>query len=200
MKARTWKKPLAVFAAAADAFGGGGIQPLTQLHGTVARATTYQTNTGGFKYIIRRWDNTSKQVIKEAVKYDGIYTTLSYLNGLGGDHVILYGLPEYATDGITTNWYLASKSMTLSSRMQVTGTVNLVICDGVTITCDDGILCPSGSALNIYFQSRESGELIANASTNTYAAIGGNYEESGCDLHRDRYQGALCGDKRKDLR
>ena len=114
MNVKYFRKLLAAFAAAAVAVGGGGVQPLSTLLGTVASAWDYDTNTGGFKYINRRWDDTSKQVIREEVNYGGKYTTLSYLNGLPTDHIVLFGLPEYANQ-VETNWYVASESLTLKS-------------------------------------------------------------------------------------
>ncbi|MBQ3426789.1 MAG: hypothetical protein IJH37_06545 [Clostridia bacterium] len=179
MNVKLFRKSLAAFAAAAVAFGGAGIQPLPQLLGTVARAVTYETITGGFEYIDRRWDGASKQFIREKVKYDGDYTTLSYLNESSSDNIILYGLPEYADQGIKTNWYYASEDLTISRRMEVKGTVNLLIANWKTLILNDGIRVPSGSTLNIYCQSAESGNLIANADTDHNAAIGGNSGESG---------------------
>ena len=59
--------------------------------------------------------------------------------------------------------------------MTVSGTVNLILMDGKTLTVTGGIQVGEGSTLNIYAQSGNTGELIAGNKQNSYAAgIGGN--------------------------
>ena len=78
-------------------------------------------------------------------------------------------------------WYVADESETYgtSDRWEVLGTANLIIKNGVTIKCKDGIHVPAGSTLNIYFEPGESGRLEALCDTNSVAAIGGDSGEAG---------------------
>ncbi|SEL27861.1 hypothetical protein SAMN02910353_02277 [Ruminococcus sp. YRD2003] len=72
----------------------------------------------------------------------------------------------------TTTWYVVTKDTTISSRITVNGTVNLILCDGATLTAEKGItvaveedyetgdLVPT--TLNIYGQAGGTGVLTAN--------------------------------------
>lgn len=71
-------------------------------------------------------------------------------------------------------WYYVSGTVTCSTRIEVSGTVNLILADGCNFTASKGLHVPSGSALNIYAQSvANRGSLTANG-VYTNAAIGGN--------------------------
>ena len=50
------------------------------------------------------------------------------------------------------------------------GDVHLIINDGVTITCQDGIQLPAGSTLHIHPSKEGTGKLICLADTNYCAA------------------------------
>jgi hypothetical protein len=71
-------------------------------------------------------------------------------------------------------WYVVSNSVTVSSRITVTGTVNLILCDGATLTASKGITVNSGNTINIYAQIGGTGELNAGSDTSV-ASIGGGY-------------------------
>ena len=75
-----------------------------------------------------------------------------------------------------TTWYLVSGTFTNDTRIEVKGTVNLILTNGCNFTASEGIHVPSGSALNIYAQSvANRGSLTAdNYALTYYAAIGGN--------------------------
>lgn len=77
-------------------------------------------------------------------------------------------------------WYVMSNSVTVSSRITVTGTVNLILCDGATLTASKGITVNSGNTINIYAQIGGTGELNAGSDLNV-ASIGGGarYQSSG---------------------
>ena len=77
-------------------------------------------------------------------------------------------------------WYVVSNSVTVSSRITVTGTVNLILCDGATLTASKGITVNSGNTINIYAQIGGTGELNAGSDLNV-ASIGGGarYQSSG---------------------
>ena len=61
---------------------------------------------------------------------------------------------EVVTADTTTfedgKWYVVSNSVTVSSRITVTGTVNLILCDGAKLTANAGIAVENNNTLNIY--------------------------------------------------
>ena len=89
---------------------------------------------------------------------------------------------ELTADGFTgalageETWFAANTDVTADGPLQVYGTVNLILCDGVTVTLERGI-CLNGDAenaatLNIYAQSDGTGKLICGgASDSTNAGI-----------------------------
>lgn len=78
-------------------------------------------------------------------------------------------------------WYYVSGTVTNDNRIEVSGTVNLILEDGCNFTVSKGIRVASGNALNIYAQSvANRGSLTAgNYALPNYAAIGGNGGEDG---------------------
>ena len=73
-----------------------------------------------------------------------------------------------------TTWYYVSGTVTNNNRIEVSGTVNLILEDGCNFTVSKGIHVASGNALNIYAQSvANRGSLTASKMYNN-AAIGGN--------------------------
>ena len=90
-----------------------------------------------------------------------------------------------------TTWYYVCYDVTNDNRIEVKGTVNLILTDGCNFTVSKGIHVPSGSALNIYAQSvANCGSLTATA-TDHNAAIGGN---GGEDREGDATSGESAGD------
>ena len=77
----------------------------------------------------------------------------------------------------TDGWYVVWNSVVIPSRIEVSGTVNIIICDEETLTLPQGIHVTGANCLNIYGQADETGKLIATGLD--YAAIGGNYREAG---------------------
>ena len=62
-------------------------------------------------------------------------------------------------------WYVVNADTTISSRITVTGTANLILADGKTLTASKGIEVSAGNTLNIYAQSEgdTAGKLFASA-------------------------------------
>lgn len=77
-----------------------------------------------------------------------------------------------------TTWYYVSGNVTCSSRIEVLGTVNIILVDGCQFTASKGIEVygyGSANALNIWAQSTGDGCGRLSASRENYdAAIGGN--------------------------
>lgn len=80
---------------------------------------------------------------------------------------------EIGTDEKTT-WYFVSGTITKNTRIEVKGTVNLILADGCNFTASQGIHVPDGSALNIYAQSVANSGSIKATGLGNDAAIGGN--------------------------
>ena len=73
---------------------------------------------------------------------------------------------EVASD--TTAWvdgatYVVNSSVTITDRITVTGTVNLILCDDAVLTAEKGITVTEGNTLNIYGQQQGTGTLTAAA-------------------------------------
>lgn len=108
-------------------------------------------------YIYRSWNARTQSVVDEPRNYTGVI---------------------YDVTGTQLNegWYYVTASRTISGRITVSGTVNVIIPDGITLTCSEGIYVPQGSTLNIYGQENDTGKIIATG--NDYnAGIGGNKDE-----------------------
>ncbi len=76
----------------------------------------------------------------------------------------------------TSPWLVCNSDITIGERITVNGTVNLILCDGATLTANQGITVGSGNTLNIYGQKGDLGKLIAdarNSSGGWYTGIGG---------------------------
>ncbi len=91
----------------------------------------------------------------------------------------LYAASYTAVNSKTTTWnnntwYVVQGTVTISSRITVSGTAHLILLDDATLTASAGIHVASGKTLNIYAQSDGTGRLNANASTNQHAGIGSN--------------------------
>lgn len=75
-------------------------------------------------------------------------------------------------------WYVVNEDTEISERVEVSGAVNLVLCDGVTLTAEKGIHVTGENSLTIYGQEAGDGKINAK-SERVQAAIGGNSDEPG---------------------
>ena len=92
-------------------------------------------------------------------------------------------------------WYAVNSDVVIENRIIVNGEVNLILCDGKTLTAKGGITVPKGTILNIYVQSYgdNMGTLYAGTTNGTdktigdkNAGIGGN-EDTANDDGKDSY-------------
>ena len=85
--------------------------------------------------------------------------------------------------GISNGWYAVTGDVTISTRITVSGTVNLILCDSATLEATKGINVKSGDTLNIYAQSEGSNQGVLMASGDSpKAGIGGGASESGGNI------------------
>lgn len=75
-------------------------------------------------------------------------------------------------------WYVVNEDAEIDERVEVSGAVNLVLCDGVTLTAEKGIHVTGENSLTIYGQEARDGRIDATA-IEEQAAIGGNSDEPG---------------------
>ena len=81
----------------------------------------------------------------------------------------------------STSWdngtYVVKSNVTISNRITVNGTVNLILCDEATLTASKGITVTESNTLNIYAQSEGTGTLVVENPGGENAAIGGFYDD-----------------------
>ncbi|MBO4926748.1 MAG: hypothetical protein J5379_00640 [Clostridiales bacterium] len=63
---------------------------------------------------------------------------------------------------LTDGWYAVDTDVTYSSALEVSGNVDLILCDGATLRANGGIVVYSGARFTIYGQSSGTGAIIAN--------------------------------------
>ena len=90
------------------------------------------------KYIQRSWNGST---VTETEKTVEDYNVLSEYN--------------------STGWYVVKGNVTFNDRIKMNGVVNLILCDGATLTATRGIEVSEGNTLNIYGQSGDTGTLTA---------------------------------------
>ena len=77
---------------------------------------------------------------------------------------------------LADNNYIIIGDLTVNNRMNISGNVNLIFAPGVTLYANNGINLPEGSTLSVYSQDLNNrGSLIATATNNAGAGIGGNF-------------------------
>ena len=173
MKRKLWKKTLATLLAMLMI---ATLFPSQFILSAKAYWDNYGQFSNDFTYIYRSWDPVEKRVIKEERTHTGPYSELKMIWERWESPDLLYGV----CDGTPSDWYLVSQNVTINERINVVGNVNLVICDGHTVTFKDGIHVPEGSTLNIYGQANDSGKLTAIVDINDSAAIGANDQTDDC--------------------
>ena len=77
-----------------------------------------------------------------------------------------------------TTWYYVSGTVENDNRIELSGTVNLILANGCDFKANHGLHLASGNTLNVYVQSALNGKLYA-VNNNHDAAIGGNGGEDG---------------------
>ena len=68
-----------------------------------------------------------------------------------------------------TTWYAVTDDVQIDSRVTISGNVNLILCDGATLTAKEGITVSNGNSLTVYGQSSGTGTLYAGTSNGTKA-------------------------------
>ena len=140
----------------------------------------------GVQYIERSWDSSDKKVI-ETVKTCTDYTNLA---NRSSDHL--------------EGWYVVSYNMTINSRLYVNAShpVNIILCDGATLTCPKGFEIARRATLSIYGQSGGSGQIVTKpnkeedspGNSHALSEVGGRFNVYGGTLDVE------CGTRLTSLR
>lgn len=104
--------------------------------------------------------------------YDG--STQSWVEGTAS----ATELTDSSTSWSGTQWYVAKGNITINDRVNVQGTVNLILADGCKLNVSRGIHLSDGNTLNIYGQSAGTGILNIQSVASDNAGIGGNNGEN----------------------
>ncbi|MBQ8924328.1 MAG: hypothetical protein IJ053_05985, partial [Lachnospiraceae bacterium] len=107
--------------------------------------------------------NEESKSFSEMSKAEGEYTLVT-------DNQTSWGTAGFDT------WFVVDDTITISSRITVAGTVNLILCDGCTLNATKGItVTGTDNTLKIYAQSNgnDMGKLNATATANGCSGIGG---------------------------
>lgn len=121
-------------------------------------------------------------------------STVSYVRRewKGGDHGYLtdksWNITAYSTLNSNSKnnvelkggWYVLDKSVTYSKCLRIYGDVSLVLCDGKTLTANEGIYIKNGCTLTVYGQKNGTGAI--NAKSKKGPGIGGLKDTVGGSL------------------
>ena len=105
-------------------------------------------------YTVQRSDDSQGTLLKKpAVIYtdhtaDG--TTATAVTGRCEGYTVLTAGAHYEDITLTDGWAIVMGSVTADRRITVSGTVNLILCDGATLTALEGITVNAGDTLNIF--------------------------------------------------
>lgn len=98
-------------------------------------------------YIYRWWDDDAGE--------------LKYETRICTDYI---RLNERASNDLEAGkWYVVDSDMTIGKRLTIScGTVNLILCNGKTLTLGSGITVAESAAINIFGQDGDSGKIYAH--------------------------------------
>lgn len=149
---------------------GKAVDSISYSYGSASGMALSGGEGGVYTFSMPGENTTVSVTFKDAAK-----TPISYVDENGSSHSCNDYRYVRSSDTSWSGWVVASQNMTLDSRVTVSGTVNLILMDGKTLTVTNGIQAGEGATLNIYAQSGNTGALIAGNKQNSYAAgIGGN--------------------------
>ena len=114
-------------------------------------------------------------------------TSVSYYDEKGAEHtancngvITQANIGNYGT--LTTGWYAVEGTVTGNTRIEIQGTVNLILKDGCSFNVNGGIEVNEGNALTIWGQQKGNGELKTQNVENCNAGIGGGGRKSGGNI------------------
>ena len=149
---------------------GKAVDSISYSYGSTAGQALSDGEGGAYTFSMPGEDTTVSVTFKDATK-----EPIAYVDEDGNSKNCTDYSYIRSTDTSWTGWVVASQNLTFNSRVTVSGTVNLILMDGKTLTVTGGIQACAGTTLNIYAQSGNTGALIAGNEQNSYnAGIGGS--------------------------
>ena len=150
-----------------DYFFGGWYGNESFLYGVV---TTIAHGSTGNKDLYARWGSGV-----EYIDADGLLQFQENCVELSNETSQVFG----------SGWYVARNNLTYTSWLRCEGDLNLILCDGVEVTCPDGLSSSNGGSITIYGQSAGTGTLNVNSSSyslnaNNYIIINGGVINATC--------------------
>ena len=97
----------------------------------------------------------------------------------------------FGKDELTEGWWVVDKYTETSNRIIITGTVNLILNDDVTLKADAGIHVYKGNTLNIYTQMNGTGKIIAKGYSDNSGIGGGDVDKVTSYSQWDRSCGTI---------
>ena len=134
---------------------------LTMMIGILVIIPLEASAATGISYIYRSWDGSN---VVEEVRTCTNYTVMD--GNMGAD--------------LVSEWYVVNKNVTIDKRLYTkTDTVNIILCDGATLTLKYGITVRGNDTLNFFGQKKGTGTLsckihLKTKDYNDYAIIGGD--------------------------
>ena len=156
-------------------FGAGYIPKVT--YGEYGTSTTSAVNPADSVYTSNKYIS-----IKNA---PNAYANVDYITNTWDGQKIVQGNDtakclmlgdDYKPSELTGGWYALGEDVTITDRIKISGDVQLILTDGLTLNAKRGINLPENSTLSIYGQSGGTGKL--NAKSGNKTAIGGENEEN----------------------
>ena len=83
---------------------------------------------------------------------------------------------------LTAGWHVVNTNVQVASRIEVTGNVNLLLCDGAELTAVQGFHVTGANSLTVWAQSNDratAGRLTVTTPDSCIAGIGGNDVQAG---------------------
>ena len=112
-------------------------------------------------YVERSWDASSNEIVSSEKDFN--LSSVQYL------------MPDSTGLGSGV-WYYVNSDITISERITINGTANIILADGATLNCPKGIAVNAGNTLNIYGQTNDTGKIVAG-SERYNAAIGSDDQD-----------------------
>ncbi len=157
------------------------LDPAYRYEGEAGQKATYNTDGTG--------------VVGTAVVKKRPVGEVSYINA-SGKETTQAGCVSLTTDGFENQqaegvaWYAADSNITSEVGFTVTGTVNLILCDGVTVKLNNSLFINDSSTLNIFSQHGGTGRLEVVAAGSD-AGIGNNSGTAGTVSNLNIYGGTV---------
>ena len=106
---------------------------------------------------------------------DGPNELLHYIDASYGDHTCDdYTVVSSDMTQLTSGWYAVTENTDLPDRLNISGNVNLILCDDTTLNANKGIGLNKGNSLTIWCQEGKNGALNATGGSvlSGYSTVG----------------------------